>query len=157
MDTSHSKFLCKPDVAKWAFDIPDVNALPKCENTKESYDSLCKCIIAGDGSDTNFNIGLPGDDCKPSYFKIPVGSLVPVLLKKRIEAAEAGMGHVSGNSSSSSKSKVPSRKKKQATPKKVPQKKRSTSKKKKTKNAAAETTPKKSRSSRTRSSSRKKR
>ena len=72
--------ICKPDVAKWAFDIPDVNALPKCENTKESYDSLCKCIIAGDGSDTNFNIGLPGDDCNPSYFKIPVIALVLITI-----------------------------------------------------------------------------
>lgn len=72
--------ICKPDVAALTFGIPDVYTLPTCVDTKESYDSLCRCIIAGDDSATNFNIGLPGDDCNPSYFKIPVIALVLITI-----------------------------------------------------------------------------
>lgn len=70
--------ICKPDVARWAFDIHDEAGLPFCKNDKESYNKFCKCEIKGSGG--QYNIGLPGDDCNPSYFKIPVIALVLITI-----------------------------------------------------------------------------
>ena len=54
------------------------DALDTCDNTKKSYNEYCKCEITnGDGA---FNIGLPGDDCNPQYFKIPVIALVLITI-----------------------------------------------------------------------------
>lgn len=79
--------ICKPDVAYYAFDIgsmktPDgktgFDALDTCDNTKKSFHEICKCMITnGNGA---FNIGLPGDDCNPQYFKIPVIALVLITI-----------------------------------------------------------------------------
>ena len=54
------------------------DGLLPCDNTKKSYNDYCKCEIKDSGGD--FNIGLPGDDCNPSYFKIPVIALVLITI-----------------------------------------------------------------------------
>ena len=80
--------ICKPEVAYNVFDIGSMtckdgktgfDCLPVCDNTKKSYNEICKCMITGD-SQNAYNIGLPGDDCNPSYFKIPVIALVLITI-----------------------------------------------------------------------------
>jgi H+-transporting ATPase len=75
----YNSSICRPDTAKWAFNLPDVNALHDCVRSKEDYLQFCKCPIKNSNPPA-FNIGLPGDDCNPTYFKIPVIALVLITI-----------------------------------------------------------------------------
>merc|ERR1711865_189100 len=65
-----------PTLAKNYSTVDALNQLPVCEDSINSYNSFCKCVIKNGKGINDFNVGLPGDDCNPSYFKIPVIALV---------------------------------------------------------------------------------
>ena len=81
----YNSTICDPTIAPWVFDgdngfplMPPVDDLHTCDSTsKEDYLGFCKCPITGTDF---FNIGLPGDDCNPPYFKIPVIALVLITI-----------------------------------------------------------------------------
>jgi H+-transporting ATPase len=75
----YSADICKFDVAKEAFpthfENRTTNTFPDCKRgEKDSFEQFCKCM------GTNDNLALPGDECNPSYFKIPVIALVLITI-----------------------------------------------------------------------------